>query len=153
MNEIKMLDDLIKTIEDMKKAYEKEAEKKYREAKHNEFAVGDWVTNGEYIGVVGWIENKHMNMKNGDGYFGLNIKNGDMGFMAPCKTDEFRELTKEEKEFFTYCHHISFYLSGESILRLLYDVGPRNCNPSKPTTILTEKLENIVKKFQINKEE
>lgn len=53
------------------------------------FEVGDFVKteNGE-IGVVGWTENKCMNLTKKDGYIGISLKTGSQGFLAPVKADK-----------------------------------------------------------------
>jgi hypothetical protein len=53
------------------------------------FKVGDFVKteNGE-IGIVGWTENKCMNIKTEDGYIGISLQTGSKGFLAPVKADK-----------------------------------------------------------------
>lgn len=72
------------------------------------FQVGDFVKteNGE-IGIVGWIENKCMNLKVEDGYIGVDLRTGSKGFLAPVKADKcvassldelLKTLEREKKE-------------------------------------------------------
>lgn len=55
----------------------------------NKFKVGDFVkTERGTIGLVGWTENKCMDIKTEDGYIGIDLKTGSKGFMAPVKADK-----------------------------------------------------------------
>ncbi|APM39429.1 hypothetical protein [Clostridium kluyveri] len=53
------------------------------------FEVGDLVKiNEDKIGFVGWNKNKCMNLKEEDGYLGIDLLTDTMGFTAPVKEDE-----------------------------------------------------------------
>lgn len=84
----------------------------------NVFNVGDFIkTENGHIGIVGWVENKCMNIKADDGYVGINLKTGTKGFLAPVKVDECTEssldelleiLEKEKEEVETRLHKYQF---------------------------------------------
>ena len=61
------------------------------------FKVGDFIkTKDGEIGIVGWTENKCMDIKAEDGYVGINLKTGYKGFLAPVKIDECKKSNLDE---------------------------------------------------------
>ncbi len=55
----------------------------------NSFKVGDFVkTESGEIGVIGWTENKSMDLKEADGYIGISLLTHSRGFKAPVKADK-----------------------------------------------------------------
>lgn len=104
--------------------------KDYESQTHKTFVVGDWVTDGKDIGVVGWVENKGLGIRESDGYFGLDIKNGNLGFCAPCKRDAFKLLAAPQRRYFTEKQTIEIRLTGEEIERVLYALSCQNKVPA-----------------------
>ena len=52
------------------------------------FKVGDIIKTSENeIGMVGWIENKAMNLKPEDGYIGIDLLTHSRGFRAPVSSE------------------------------------------------------------------
>lgn len=95
----------------------------YRSRKHKNIKKGDWVRKGDEVGIVGWTDE--------NGYFGLDIKTGNMGFRAPCRIDEYDLLPEELLLYYTKSRTYRVSLTGEDVADILYRIGSPNCNPSK----------------------
>ena len=115
-----LIKDLKHQVEKLEKQYVLTKRKEYEAQKHKTFYVGDWVTNGTDVGVVGWVENKAMDISESDGYFGLDIKNGSLGFRAPCKRDEYELLDENKAEYYIQIQAIHIAITGEEIDSILY---------------------------------
>jgi hypothetical protein len=76
----------------------------------NEIKLGDFVkTKDEKIGIVEWVENKCMNIKEEDGYLGINILTHTKGFAAPVKVETVKKSSIKEV--------IEYYESEQTRLR------------------------------------
>lgn len=124
----------------LKRAYEKKEHDDYLKSKHKEFKIGDIITNGVDIGIVGWIENKHMNITPDMGYMGVSLISGTRGFSSPLKRDEW-ELVNDP--YYTNTHEIKITLTGLEIEDLLYYIGPTNFNWNEAKTRLIEVLNSF----------
>ncbi len=115
--------ELIKQLEEnlaeLKKAVELKEALEYKAKEHKTFLEGDYVTNGDIIGIVGWTENQAMNIKESDGFMGVMIINKNGGFMGPCKRDEFELLDIKLTDYYQNTHVISFRCDGRSIDKFL----------------------------------
>lgn len=61
------------------------------------FKVGDFVKiDKDNIGIVEWVENKCMNLKEEDGMIGVSLLTNTRGFAAPVKEDSCIESSIEE---------------------------------------------------------
>lgn len=140
------IETLKKYIEELEDAYDRHEGELYKNSIHKVFCIGDWVKKGDVIGVVAWIDNKALNLQESDGYFGFDIKNGGLGFSAPCRRNDYVQLSQSEQLYFTSKHKITLSLTGEEIENLLYHI-PAGCNPSKAKDILRDAL-NIIKEKQ-----
>lgn len=135
LDKIEALKKQVDELEEYCKEWEREF---YKRSTHNVFAVGDWVTDGKYVGVVGWVKNERLDIKVDDGFFGLDIKNGDLGFRGPCRRDDFRLLDDEEVKYYTTEKEYILPLTGEEINDLLYRIGRSNGSKA------TEKLKRCI---------
>lgn len=117
-------------------AEKKRAEDEYRSQVHLQLKKGDWVTNGEDIGVVGWVDE--------EGYFGFDIKNGSGCFRSPCRCNDYVYLSDELKAYYTSTQTISLNLSGEEIESFYMSyMGLRNVNPSSLKTKLIDAFDSV----------
>jgi len=139
---IKIFDELRKEIDKLENEYKKTQTELYEKQEHKKFKVGDWVKGNGKIGIVGWIENKGMDISESDGYFGLDVKNGSLGFTAPCKRNEYELLSINEFKYYKHIHKICLEFTGEEIDRLLYTLSCRNKNTP------ADKLYNILNKIR-----
>lgn len=135
-NEIKALE---KSLDALKKAYEKEQLKEYEEKEHKHFNDGDLVVSGEVIGVVEWSENIAIGCNYSKGYMGVNLQSGNRGF-AVLKRDEFELVTDG---YYKKIHAIVIELTGLEIEELKYTLGWRNCNPNKTKSKVLDILDSI----------
>lgn len=136
----KIFQDMISTITKMSDDYDKKQVELYKKQAHKSFKIGEWVTDGKDTGIVSWIRNEAMGISESDGFFGLDIKNGNLGFSAPCKRNDFDILCGVHREYYLNKHHISIDLTGEEIDDLLYRLGHKNVNPSKTKSIIIDEL-------------
>ncbi len=127
------IDALRAALDSLEKAIAKKEEADYRSRPHADFKVGDWVHKGDQVGVVAWVENECLGsgLKKENGYFGLDIKNGNLGLCAHCRIDEYDFLPTELLDYFTSPRTYRVKLTGEDIEKILYHIGSRNCNPSE----------------------
>ena len=122
---------------------EKREAEDYKKQNHTVFEKGDWVTNGEEIGVVGWVENKCHGLSESDGYFGLDIKNGNGGFRAPCKRNEYWLLPNELRCYYESLKTITLNVTGEEIEAFYMSyLGMKNINPSSLKSKLIEAFDS-----------
>jgi len=132
LNELNKLKEVI----DLAIVEEKEREKEdYKKQKHNFFVKGDWITDGKDIGIVGWTDE--------DGYLGLDIKNGDGGFRAPCKRNNYQLLSEELVDYYTGKTTITIEVTGEDIEAFYMSyLGVKNVNPHPLKTKLMEAFDS-----------
>ena len=135
---IRALEDQVAQLKKLDERLECEA---YENKEHKNFRVGDLVTDGKIVGFVGWIENKCCNCTESQGYMGVDIVNGDLGFIAPVKRDDWALC---EDKFYTNGHQVKLCLTGIDIYRLRYDLRGRNVNPSPVKTMIFDLLDKIV---------
>lgn len=135
--------DLEQQVEVLKNAYKQKQREEYESSLHKSFEVGDWVTNGKHVGVVEWIENKARDFLRDDGYMGVDLKNGSLGFRAGTKRNMWDLLEGDLRKYYTENMTIEIELTGEDINRLKYDLGSRNINPSTIKTKLLDILDAV----------
>ena len=99
-------------LSELKKEYEEETERIYRETPHKSFKKGDWVCNGERYGKVFWVENAACNLKEEDGYVGIDLYSGSRGFYTG-KRDDWSLMSEDDVHYLTTEHDIR--LTGEEI--------------------------------------
>ena len=122
---------------------EKREAEDYKKQNHTVFEKGDWVTNGEDIGVVGWTENKCHGLSESDGYFGLHIKNGNGGFKGPCKRNEYWLLPSDIEYYYKSLKAITLEVTGEEIEAFYMSyLGVINMNPSSLKSKLIEAFDS-----------
>ena len=147
------MEQIIKKLEDqiaeLKKAYKQKQTEAYENSSHKWFNVGDWVTDGKHIGIVGWTENEACNCPRDKGYMGVDLKNGSLGFIAFTKRDEWELLKGSLLAYYTRKTKIEIELTGEEINRLKYHLGGRNGNPSKIKSKLLDLLDSKIKTLGI----
>ncbi len=74
-----------------------------------DFNVGDFIkTEDGKIGVVGWVENKCMDLKKEDGCVGIDLLTHGRGFLAPVKSEKCKRSSVNEV--------IDFYKAEETRL-------------------------------------
>ena len=135
-----LITELEEKIKQLKKAHEEEEKSKYKQQPHKDFSKGDIVSNGTVIGVVEWTENKGCNCPHEDGYMGINIINGNRGFSAFEKRDEYEKVNDP---YYTDFHKMIFHLTGLEIEELKYSLGPSNCNPNKTKSKILDILNSV----------
>lgn len=136
----KEIEQLEKQLIELKKAYEKKEHEDYTKSQHKEFKKGDIITNGIDTGIVGWIENKHMNITADMGYMGVSLISGTRGFASPLKRDEW-ELVNDP--YYMNTHELKLELTGLEIEDLLYYIGPRNFNHNAAKSKLIDLLKSF----------
>lgn len=139
----KEIEQLENQLIELKKAYEKKEREDYIKAKHKVFKEGDIITNGVDTGIVGWIENKHMNITADMGYMGVSLISGTRGFSAGLKRDEW-ELVNDL--YYTEEYALKMTLTGLEIEDLLYYIGPDNFNYNAAKTKLIQLLKSFKSK-------
>jgi len=137
-----LIEKMEQDLQELKKQWNIQQEKEYRAQEHKDFKKDDYVTNGDIIGIVGWTENKHMNIVHEDGYMGVNIINKKGGFIAPVKRDEFTELETSKREYYENIHTVTFQCNGISIDRFMSEIH-YNLNPFDGKTSLLDSLNYI----------
>lgn len=139
--------EIIQTLKDqlaqLEKEYALQVEMGYRKGPHKSFSVGDWITDGENIGIVGWTTNKAVGIEENDGYMGVDLKNGSQGFMAPVKRDEWRLLDDSLKTFFTEPIDINITFTGADMVRAIKEIYQ---NHGSPLIALRADLVNIIRR-------
>ena len=140
-----IIENLEKQLAELKKAYGQEQKKAYENRMHKQFKKGDWVTDGNHIGVVGWVENKALDCPGWKGYMGVDLKNGSLGFIAFTKRDEWKLLEGSLLAYYTRKTKIEIELTGADINRLKYQLGGRNVNPSKIKSKFLDLLDSKIK--------
>ena len=150
------LDELNKLKEVIEAAISDEKEREiedYKKRTHNFFIKGDWVTDGNDIGVVAWTDNKALNLEQDNGYFGLDIKNNDGGFRAPCRRNDYELLSEELVDYYTDKNTITIEVTGEEIEAFYMSyMGLRSVNPSPLKTKLIEAFDSVRLKLDDNNE-
>ena len=150
LNELNKLKEVVEIAIDAEKEREKED---YRRQHHVAFSVGDWVTDDNYIGVVGWVENKCIGIERDDGYFGLDIKNKDGGFKGPCRRNDYKFLSEDLVNYYTDKTTITIDVTGEEIeaFYMTY-LGVKNINPHPLKTKLIEAFDSVRYRLDDNEE-
>lgn len=136
----KEIEQLEKQLVELKKAYEKKEHEDYTRAKHKDFKEGDIITNGVDTGIVGWVENKHMNITADMGYMGVSLISGTRGFASPLKRDEW-DIVNDL--YYTNTYELKFELTGLEIEDLLYYIGPQNFNYNAAKSKLIDLLKSF----------
>ena len=134
------IQELENQVKKLKEAYEIEEKSSYENKPHKHFDEGDIVTNGSYIGIVGWTENLGIGLSYDKGYMGISIINGNRGFFGGAKRDEY-ELVSDL--YYTQNHSINIQLTGLEIEELIYTLGYRKMNPNKTKSKLRDLLESV----------
>lgn len=137
------IEQLEKQLAELKKAYEKKEYQDYVKSPHKVFKEGDIITNGIDTGIVGWVENKHMNITADMGYMGVGLISGTRGFASPLRRDEW-ELVNDP--YYHNNHKIEIELTGLEIEGLLYYIGPENFNSNPAKTKLIKLLRSFREK-------
>lgn len=136
------IDKLRKYLDELEKTWEKQQADAYKKQPHKSFSVGQWVTDGTYIGVVAWVDNPALNIEEGNGYFGLDIRNGARGFRAPCKRDEFELLKGKELSYWADNHDVSLTLNGDELEYLINEVAVGNWSELRES--VKKKINNAI---------
>ena len=147
--EIKELKEKVKQLEE---EYSRQKKTEYESKEHKLFNKGDFVTNGTDIGVVAWVENNACGITEKDGYFGLDIKTGNLGFRAPCKRDDFWLIPCRAYRYYTETHSINLLMTGEDIDRLMFRLRHNNDNGHVKAVLhnfRTDKIGSLFTKEQI----
>lgn len=109
------LEVLKEQIASMEREMQEQEAAEFRKGPHKTFKPGDWVTDGEKVGVVEWVENSCCNCPESHGLMGVNLKNGSRGFFAFAKRNDFAYLDPKDRLYYTGEMEISVILSGEEI--------------------------------------
>lgn len=125
-------------VKELKLAYENDQKARYESMQHKHFDVGNLVTDGEQIGVVGWTENKACDCPYESGYMGVSLINGNRGFLAFAKRDEWEVC---EDSYYAETHKLEIKLTGFEIEEIKYSLGGRNVNPNKAKTKILDALD------------
>lgn len=136
------IQELENQIKKLKDAYEIEQKSVYESKTHKHFNEGDIVTNGSYIGIVGWTENLAIGVPYEKGYMGISIINGNRGFLCGAKRDEY-DIVNDL--YYTQNHSINIQLTGLEIEELKYTLGCRNMNTNGTKSKILDVLDNIKK--------
>jgi len=131
------IEEIEKNLAAMKEAYAEEQKESYEKKEHKHFEVGEIVTDGNNVGVVGWTENKACGAAYEMGYMGIDLINGNKGFMAFAKRDEFKLV---ESTFYNDVHDVKLSLTGVQIVDLKYRLRTTN---SSETTREVMKILNL----------
>lgn len=132
------IDAMEKILSEMKKEYKKESEQEYRASPHKSFKVGDWVQRNKEFGKVRWIKNEGLNLKEEDGYVGIELYSGTRGFSVG-RRDDWDIMSDKDVEYLTNVHEVK--LTGEEICELHYLL--RCCNWSKVKEEVRKKIELV----------
>jgi len=136
----------------LEEVYELEQARIYKNKDHKQFAVGDWVTDGCQVGVVGWTANKACNCLEEDGYMGVDLKNGNLGFHAFVKRDEWNLLPQDKLDVYVNERTINLGITGEEMKALVYYLGYSNPSniKTKVLNLLNESFPEFAKQEQKN---
>lgn len=134
------------TLAKLKVEYAEQEEFSYRQQKHKDFTKGDYVTNGDIIGTVEWVENNGIGVKAEDGKMGVNIVNGNLGFIAPVRRDDYWALDDIIETFYVREHVVKFKATGKDINNFLYRMH-YNVNPFDGQTALLASINTIKAKY------
>lgn len=133
INDIEKLEEIAANAREQ---LESEERKEYENAKHKEYAINDWVTDGDRIGRVQRIID--------GGYINVDIKNGDGGTLCQTKVNKYEPLSNELIDYYESPQSFIVELTGEDIEALFMSyAGFRNLNPSKTKTKIIDALEKI----------
>jgi hypothetical protein len=124
-------------LKELREVYENEQQIKYENQEHRHFEKGDVVTDGNYICVVEWTENKGIDKPYEKGYMGASIINGSRGF-GTFKRDLFNKV---EDPYYLSSHKIEIELTGIEIEEVKYSLGWRNMNTNKSKTKMLDVLD------------
>lgn len=136
----KEIEQLEKQLSELKKAYDKKEHEYYIKSAHKNFKEGDIITNGIDTGIVGWVENKHMNITADMGYMGVSLISGTRGFASPLKRDEWDIVIDP---YYTNSYELKAELTGLEIEDLLYCIGPSNFNHNPVKSKLIDMLKSF----------
>jgi len=136
-------------IDKLEEEYKRKQIEEYKKTPHIQFKTGDIVTNGEIIGRVVWTENPALNISEEEGFMGVDILNGDLGFLGPCKRNDFRLVSRDTLKLLMQPHDIFIELTGEQIYELLYYIDSRDTSYRKSKNILREKLEEKIREIDV----
>lgn len=132
-----VLDKEIKNFDDLEK-------KEYELLAHKDFEIGDWVTNGDNIGVVKWVKNLTCGMPEDKGYFGLSIRNNDGGFIGGARRNDYSPIPKESLKYYTTLQTLTLTVTGEEVEAFFMSYhSMKKLNPSKLKTKLIEAFESL----------
>lgn len=116
----------------------------YEAKSHKSFKKGDWVTNGDNVGTVMWVENLSMGLPERKGYFGLSIKNNNGGFVGPLRRDDYKHLNDDERSYYKNSQTLNICVTGEEIEAFFMSyMGVKNVNPSKIKDKLINAFEGL----------
>ena len=131
MQDIKVLEGI---IEQEKERIKEEEVKEYEAGPHPVFEIGQWVTDGQKVGVVQNIWD--------DCYINVTIISGGSGTICQTRANNYRLLQDPALSYYTTEKELSFFLTGSDIESLLGGMH-RNVNPSEAKTKLLDALEEL----------
>lgn len=135
--------DLIKALECQIKDYDEKERLEYELMVHKRFSKGDWVTNGDEVGIVSWIENLAIEKPENSGYFGFDIKNKNGGFSVKRRND-YEKLKGEQLDYYVNSQTLTITVTGEDVERFFMSgMGRQNVNPSKIKGKLADAFEAL----------
>ena len=111
---------------------EEKAEQEKLKGPHKKFYPGDIVTDGEKVGRVKWTSNSGVGIPFDHGKMGIDIINGNRGFWAGARRNDFNKVPDFIYEYLQTPQKITLELTGEEIEAIFSGYfGLRNVNPDK----------------------
>jgi hypothetical protein len=133
-------------IADLKEAYIKEEKLKYEQQPHKDFNIGDFVTNGNKIGIVEWTENKDWGISYEQGYMNIDLDPFDpRNGISMHDTVRRDDWDKVEDPYYTNEYDVNLSLTGLEIERLRHTIHVFFSSPER-----REKTRELLHSFRKN---
>lgn len=101
-----------KHLKEMEDQIDRAEKHDYEKSSHKSFKIGDIVTNGNHIGKVKWIENLNIDLREHQGWMGIDLLNGTRDFLSGVARNDYSLVNKELLDFYKQGHTVTISRIG-----------------------------------------